>query len=703
VLAVWLVVLVAGGWATATISPLLSNTFTVPGTDSERARAILQQAFGDRDEGRFLVVFKTDRAVTPGLRAALGQQLREAALVVPHATTNGLEQAGPTVLYGTIDSTLSLTKAKPYTVKVRAIVHQVNGAQAYVTGAPAIQADLDPIFAKDLTRGEGIAIPIALLVLLAVFGLSLAVTMPFIFAASTITATLGIVWIVAHYYVTATYVTNLVQLVGLGIAIDYSLLVVYRFREELGKGGEVHDAILRTMATAGRAVIFSGATVAIGLALLLFMPLPFMRSMGIGGFLIPLASIAAAATLQPVLLSFYGRRGIARKHLLPRRFRTHTEETGMWARLAHAIMRRPRAFLLGAGAVMVAAAVPLSWIQVTPGSAGGGVPTSPESIRGFLVLRDAVGPGAVAPAQVVIDAGRPNAVTAPAVQTAVARLILELRADPEVARVTYTPAPPFVDPAGRYAHVVVAGRHDYGEPAAQSFARRLRAVLIPEARFPPSVHVLAGGSPPQGIDFLDQAYSAFPWLVVAVLILTYVLLLRAFRSLVLPLKAVLLNLLSVGATYGTLVLIFKWGVGSSLFGFYHYPQIEGWIPIFLFAILFGLSMDYEVFLVTRMREEWDVSGDNAHAVAFGLERTGRIVTAAALIMVAAFAGLAAGSVVGLQELGIGLAIAVLLDATIVRALLVPSLMALLGRYNWWLPERVARFVHVEPSPLRLAP
>ena len=224
-------------------------------------------------------------------------------------------------------------------------------------------------------------------------------------------------------------------------------------------------------------------------------------------------------------------------------------------------------------------------------------------------------------------------------------------------------------------------------------------MLIPSARFPRGTAVLAGGSAPTGIDFLDRAYSVFPWLVVAVLVLTFVLLVRAFRSLLLPLKAVLLNLLSVGATYGLLVVVFKWGVGADAVGLYHYPQVEGWIPIFLFAILFGLSMDYEVFLVTRMREEWERTRDNETAVTLGLERTGRIITAAAAIMVAAFAGLSAASIVGLQELGIGLAVAVLLDASVVRALLVPSLMSLLGRWNWWLPPRVARFVRVAPSPL----
>ena len=211
--------------------------------------------------------------------------------------------------------------------------------------------------------------------------------------------------------------------------------------------------------------------------------------------------------------------------------------------------------------------------------------------------------------------------------------------------------------------MIVATRHEYGSQEAQSFVHRLRDRLIPGARFPAGVQVKAGGAPPQGVDFLSRAYGVFPWLVVAVLALTYVLLMRAFRSLLLPLKAVLLNLLSVGASYGALVVLFRFGVGSDVLGLYQFPQIEGWIPIFLFAMLFGLSMDYEVFLVSRMREAWDETHDNGRAVAIGLERTGRIVTAAAVIMVAAFSGFMAGSIVGLQEFGAGLAVAIFLDAT----------------------------------------
>jgi RND superfamily putative drug exporter len=286
------------------------------------------------------------------------------------------------------------------------------------------------------------------------------------------------------------------------------------------------------------------------------------------------------------------------------------------------------------------------------------------------------------------------------VRLAVARLTAAARKDREIALVSTGTKPPFVDPTRRYLQVQMAGRHEYGDPHSRAWAHRLRDDLIPEADFPAGTRVLAGGGPPQGVDFLHQAYTNFPWLVLGVLVLTYVLLMRAFRSWLLPLKAVMLNLLSVAASYGVLVFVFQHGEGHSLLGHvYAMPQIEGWIPIFLFAMLFGLSMDYEVFLVSRMREAWDTGADNTTAVAFGLERTGMIITAAAIIMVAAFLGFVAGRVAALQEFGLGLAAAILIDATIIRAILVPSLMALFGRYNWWLPPRMARIVRTKPSPL----
>jgi trehalose monomycolate/heme transporter len=706
ILAFWLVVLLAGGYANAKLSPLLSNTFTVPGTDSERARSILQEHFGDRSDGEFLIVFKI-REGTAGVSLALERSVREAAKAVPGGKATGLRNAPGGVVYGSVLTRLNLADAKGYTDDILRRLRAPPGVDAYVSGQPAIEHDLGPILSDDLKKGEGIAIPIALLVLLAVFGLSFAATIPFLFAAASILGTLGIVYIVAHYLTMATYVTNLVYLIGFGIAVDYSLLIVYRFREELGKGGSKNEVIVRTMATAGRAVVFSGATVAIGLALLLFMPVPFMRSMGVGGFLIPLVSLAAAVTLQPALLSVYGRRGTARMHLADRlrskglpvpHFAGPDVEHGLWARLARGIMRRPVFFLAGGAAVLVAAAIPVYALQLTPGSAQG-IPQTPQAVRGLNVLRVAVGPGALSPTQILVDAGEAGSVRTPRIQSAVSELKSRLLADPEVAFVQTGTAGRFVDPSGRYEQLIVAGQHEYGDEPSQDFVSRLRHSIIRSAGFPETARVLAGGGPAQGVDFLERSYGAFPWLVLAVLVLTYFLLMRAFRSVVLPLKAVLLNLLSVGAAYGMLVLVFRWGVGDTLAGLYSFPQIEGWIPIFLFAMLFGLSMDYEVFIVSRMRETWDEERDNVRAVSYGLERTGTIVTAAALIMVAAFSGFVAGSLVGLQQFGFGLAAAIFVDATIVRALLVPSLMALFGRWNWWLPASLARVVRVRPSPL----
>jgi RND superfamily putative drug exporter len=697
VLAVWLVVLAGGGYSSLKLPALLSNTFTMPGTDSERARTILADNYGDRSDGSFTVVFRVPDSSDPQLRERLQRRLAQGAEAVPTGRPRPLVAGGERLLYGDIVSTLDLARAKAYTDDILRQLPHRGGVESYVTGQAAIQHDLDPIFDEDLQKGEfQIAIPIALLVLLVVFGVSFAVTIPLLFAACTITGTLGLVYLVAHHLTMATYVTNLVQLIGLGIAIDYSLLVVYRFREELERGGSDDEAIIRTMKTAGRAVVFSGATVAIGLALLLFMPSPFMRSMGIGGFLIPLVSIVAATTLQPALLSVYGRRGIRRVRVW--RFGEEGERRGFWERLSGAIMRRPALFLAAGGALLVAAALPVFALKLTPGSAAG-IPQHPQAVHGFAILRDAVGAGALSPTQVIVDSGRAGGARAPAVQRSIGKLVTRLGRDPEVVFVRYRPTRPFLDSSGRYAQVVVAGKHEYGEGPAQDFVRRLRGEIIPAVSWPARVRVLAGGGPPQGVDFIDRSYDVFPWLVLGVLVLTYLLLMRAFRSLLLPLKAVLLNLLSVAASYGLLVIVFKWGVGKDLLGLYEFQQIEAWIPIFLFAMLFGLSMDYEVFLVTRMREAWDETHDNGRSVALGLERTGRIVTAAAIVMVAAFSGFVAGRVVGLQEFGLGLAVAIFVDATIVRALLVPSLMALFGRWNWWLPAKVARVMRVPPSPL----
>ena len=672
----WLVVLLLGAWSSSRLAPLLSNSFDVPGTDSDRARSLMADHFHERPDGVFTVVFEVRHPSDRRLRERLQRRVERAATAVPTARA-GPAGAGGGVVFVEVATTLDLQHAKGYTNALRDALQDGPGPRPLVTGQPAIQHDLDPILAADLRRGEVIAVPVALLVLLAVLGFSLAVAIPFLVAACTITATLIVVYALAHTVPMVTYVTNLVALIGLALAVDYSLLVVHRFREELAGGGAVDDAVVRTIATAGRAVVASGLAVAAGLALLLFLPVPLLRSMGVGGLLIPLASILATLTLQPALLSLLGRRASRRPRL--------RVEGGLWARLAQVVMLRPLVFLFAGGTLLLAAAVPLGSLEVTPGSFSA-LPQSPEAMRGYALLREGVGRGAVTPTHIVIDAGAPGRARLPPARAAVERLVDDLTHDPEVLVVATGKRRRFLDPTGRYARVIVAGRHEYGDAESRRFVGRLREELVPRARLPAGVSAYAGGAPPQGVDFLARSYGAFPWFVLGVVALTYVVLLRTFRSLVLPLKALLLNALSVGAVYGILALV--WG------------DIEGWIPIFLFAVMFGLSMDYEVFLVTRMRESWDRGADNARAVAHGLESTGRVVTAAGLIMVAAFSGLAAGQTEQLRQFGAALALAVLIDVTIVRAVLVPAAMAVLGRWNWWLPERVARVARVEASPLR---
>jgi uncharacterized membrane protein YdfJ with MMPL/SSD domain len=701
VLAVWIVLVVVSGIASAGLADLLTNRFVLPGAESEKAGEILEERFGQKPEGSFSLVARGD----PGSAQRLIAPTRAAATRAANALETGkLAEIRPVagdVVSARIVSQLQPADAKGYTEKMREAAGEIPGAEVYLTGQSAIESDLEPVQNRDLFVGEVlIAVPIALVILIFVFG-TLSFLLPFMLAAVAIPVTLACVWVFANFMTLSTYLTNMVTLIGLGIAIDYSLLMVYRYREERRAGRSKEDAVAETMETAGRAVVFSGTAVAIGLALMLFMPLPFMRGFGLAGLLIPLVSVLAAVTLLPVLLYWLEDR-LDRVRLVPRRVieRREDSERGFWARLAGRIMRRPVVFAAGAAAALLALAVPVLALELGPGS-NEGIPQDLEAVRGLNVLTEAVGEGAISPTDIVIDTGREGGASDPAVAAGVERLASLLRGDSEVAEVVAA-GPQLNDASGRYLHVQAIGKHEYGLPDSQEFVDRLRDVIIPAAAFPAGVEVLAGGGPPFGVDFLDMTYGAFPWLVLAVLLMTYILLVRAFRSLLLPLKAIVLNLLAIGAAYGLLVLAFKLGAGEP-FGLTQFDQIEGWIPVFLFAMLFGLSMDYEVFLVSRMREEWDATHDNATAVTQGLAKTGRLVTAAGLIMFAAFMGFVAGSIVGLQQFGLGLAAAILIDVTIIRALLVPSAMAIFGRWNWWLPEAAAKVFRVKPSPLEGTP
>jgi uncharacterized membrane protein YdfJ with MMPL/SSD domain len=707
ILALWIALFVLGGFAASNLGGLLTNRFSVPGSESERGLELIKDRMGDRSDGAFtLVASDVDGQAD---RRAVAAAAARAAREVSGGKAGTLLDAGSGVVYLQIFTPLENQDASKLTPDLRAAIGRIEGVTTYLSGYPAINHDTEDIFNEDLARGESLAVPIALLVMAFMFGTLGGIAVPVAFAAMTIPVTLGFVWIFAHLMEMAIYVTNIVALIGLAIAVDYSMLVVFRFREELAHTDDPHAALRTTMATAGRATLFSGGVVAIGLALLVFMPLPFMRSMGVGGLLVPLVSITASATLLPALLAVMGR-GVNRWRIIPRRVlerRAAKNVTGIWHGLATSIMRRPVLWFCAAGGLMLALAVPALGLALTGGD-NRGVPLTTEATRGLHVLETTLGPGALAPHQLVVDTHRPGGASDPEMVAAQERFAAELRRDPEILPETIlVPAnvPPaqarqanLVDADGRVFQIRAAGRHDSGAEESMELVDRIRDRYVPAAHFPRSAEVLVSGAPAFGVDFLDRAYGAFPWLVLAVLVVSYLLLLRAFRSVVLPAKAVVMNLLSVSAAYGVLVLAFQHGWGEP-FGLQESPQIDGWIPIFLFAVLFGLSMDYEVFLLSRIREEWDSRHDNEHAIAYGLEHTGRIITAAAIVMIAAFSGFLAGSFVGLQEFGLGLAAAILLDATIVRAILVPATMKLLGKWNWYLPERVRRALRLRaPTP-----
>jgi len=746
VVIVWILLIAVSGYASQGLNDLLSNRFDLPDTESTAVLNLLKQDFGQRGDSSYQLIVESadgEPASTSLQRQTLAAAERAAA-ALGHATIGPLRMAGPLV-YTTIGTTLEPAASQLRTEPMRAAIGEVPGARTYLSGQTAINRDLQPLVNDDLLRGEAIAVPIAAFVLLFIFGTLISTLVPLGFALATVPTTLGIVWIAAHQIDMAIYVTNLVTLIGIGIAVDYSLLIVYRFREEMlhlqrakltaaerAAGAdprlvaldrtEVQAALRPTMHFAGHAVVFSGLTVAVGLAGLIVLPLPFIRSMGIGGLVIPLISILAAITLLPAVLSLAGV-WLARWRVVPRSTleRRMDSDTGFWVTLSNAIMRRPWPFLLLGSGVLIALALPAFTISLTPGS-NAGLPTTLESVKGLLKLEQQVGVGAMSPLTIIVDTGSPDGVWRTAQQQAIARLVGELRVDPametqptavsavtSLSNVSDNSAATrrqavqagLVDATGRYAVIFASARKEYGSEEAQSLARRARATLVPTAHFPAGTTVRVGGGPAAGVDFIDRAYGSFPYLVAAVLAASYLLLVRAFRSLLLPLKAVILNVLSVAAAYGILVLVFQDGWGEWA-GLQRTGQIESWIPIFLFAMLFGLSMDYEVFLVTRMRELYDAGYSNTEAVAIGLQRTGRIVSAAAIILVSAFVGFLLGSLVAFQQFGLGLAAGILLDATLIRMILVPAFMRLAGDVNWWLPPSIARVLRVEPSARRSA-
>jgi RND superfamily putative drug exporter len=472
----------------------------------------------------------------------------------------------------------------------------------------------------------------------------------------------------------------LIALIGLGLAIDYSLLVVSRWREERAHGKSGEEAVQRAMETAGRAVVFSGTTVAIGLLALIALPLPFLRSMGYGGMLIPLVSTLVAITLLPVVLAKVGPR-LDWPHK-----RTDDRASRAWTRWAQGVARR-RWVAAGAATAIVATLV-LSATNLQLGNSNADAIAKPGDAKTGLVAleRSGIGAGAMLPNEVLVQGSSPDRVAA------------ALRAVKGVHGA--------VAPAGagwRRGGTAVVDAFPTADSSSSAASNTLDGVRAAAHAVGPDVRV--GGAPAQNADFISAVYGSFPLMIALIAVVTFVLLARAFRSLLLPLKAVLLNVLSVAAAWGVLVFVWQDGHGSqAIWNITATGSIPAWMPLMVFAFLFGLSMDYEVFILARMREEYDRTGSTNTAVVRGIGRTGRLVTSAALILFLSFAAMASGPDTNVKMFATGLGAGILFDATVIRALLVPAAVSLFGRWNWWLPRWPARLLRVEPSlPPRAAP
>jgi uncharacterized membrane protein YdfJ with MMPL/SSD domain len=550
---------------------------------------------------------------------------------------------------------------------------------ATVTGQRTVNHDFNKLSEEDLQSGElQFGLPAALIVLLLVFGAVIAGLVPLLIALPSIVVALSFVAVLGHAFSLSIFTINMLTGMGLALGIDYALFVVSRFREERGRGREKLDAIGASALTANRAVLFSGTTFVIAMFGMFIVPSSIMRSLAVGAILVGIVSVVASATLLPALLGALGDKiDRLRIPVVGRRsVEAANPEGRFWGAIIRAVLRRP---LLAAGAsvaLLLAAASPIFGLHI--GTSGPTLlPTRFEARQGFEALQRNF-PGATAnPVEIVVATGAQQ----PAAERALVRLRATLASNPQ-----FGPGEIERSPGGTVALLSAPVRGDPSGDAAVSAVRQLRSTTVPAAFEGTDAQVLVGGTTSENIDYFDSVIGPAPWVIAFVLGLTFVFLTVVFRSVVVAGTAVVLNLLSVSAAYGLLVLVFQDGFASGLLGFTHVDTIEAWVPLFLFSVLFGLSMDYQVFLLSRIRERYDETGDTTDAVTFGVASTARIITGAALIIVAVFAGFAAGELVMFQQMGFGVAVALLIDATIIRSVLLPATMSMLGRWNWYLPR-----------------
>ena len=574
-----------------------------------------------------------------------------------------------------------------------------SGFQILITGQASVGRDFQEVSEEDLLNGEMFGVPIALVILLLVLGALVASLIPIVQAAVSIAVAMGAASLVGQAFELSFFVTNMITMIGLAVGIDYSLFIIARYREERRNGLEKSEAIGRAGATASRTVLFSGLTVVLALFGMLLIPSAVFISVGLGAILVVIASVLASLTLLPAILSLLGDRINSLSIPLIGRAQASFDETrrgGIWDRISQTVMGHAVLSLVLAGGLLLGLSVAL--LDINTGAAGvSSFPDGIESKQGFLILDEEFSAGEVTPAEIVIDGD----IDSPAVQSGIDDLRAALEADGAFAE----PRPFEVNSAGDLALLSVPVTGDATSTEAQDAVKRLREEYVPAAFAGLPATVLVSGDTAVNLDFFTMASESVPIVFSFVLSISFILLMVVFRSIIVPIKAIILNLLSVGATYGLLVLVFQKGVLNEVFGYQRTEVIEAWIPLFLFSVLFGLSMDYHVFLLSRIRERFDQTQDNAESVSFGIRSTGRLITGAALIMVSVFMAFSSGQLVSLQQMGFGLGVAVLLDATIVRIVLVPASMKLLGNWNWYLPPALSWLpdLRVEPSEMAAVP
>jgi len=732
---VWAVAFVAGLVATTHVpGELKGGGFANPTTPSQQAEKAMQERLGF-GPARLTIVFTSPSldARSPALqaqvKAALAGLDREAfpkLLSVQTAASTGA--AGFISRDG--HATFAVLSFDASTEQVQRMIPAVRarlaptGLTTYLTGDPAVYADIEQISAEDLRTAETYTLPIAIIVLVLIFGTLVAAALPVIGGGMAVTVTLGMIWVLAQFLDISVFAMNVATLLGLAVGIDYSLFMVGRFREELSAGHTVAEAVEITVEYAGRSIFFSGLTVVVGLLGLVAIPFMSMQSMGLGGALVVIFSVLAALTLLPALLGMLGPR-VDRLRVIGR----SGKQGAFWSRWSDWVMRHPVPVFVGTLTVVLLFAWPVLHIQrEIPGATA--LPQRSESRQGYDILQSRFDVSALSPIYVLATWSGDTGALEPANLQRLYGYGKRLQAMPAVARVTSIVNLPGIETpeaAARFWRVVQRPAGSGPRPAVAGLPGLLQgllgaqqrqaalglrslttapgtalfqvvpkdvptsveaqdlAVSIYEQPPPEGMTVRVGGTSMGVYDFVHTLYERFPWIIFFVVCVTALVLLLLLRSVILPVKAVVMNVLSLLAGYGAVVWIFQDGHLEWLFNFKSSGAIDAELPVLLFCTVFGVSMDYEVFLLTRMREAWDETGDNLKAVTFGLARTGRIVTSAALIIVVVGMSFAFTSILVTKAIGVGLAVAVALDASIIRILMVPAFMRLLGRWNWWIP------------------